>query len=143
MKIVGSGFHQRVEHTATSARHFGVVGVGLNLDFLNGFQGRDNDRAIIGIGDRNTIEQVIVAANRAAGDGDHRRTALIFHAVIGGRTDLHNVLRKSRHHERVAAQVGQIDQLLVIENLALRRVGRFHQRHLFGHKHAFGDVTNF
>jgi hypothetical protein len=72
-----------------------------------------------------------------------RRTALVFHAVIGGRTDLHDVLRQARHHERIAAQVGQVNQLLVIENLALRGVGRFHQRHRFGDEHALGDVSYF
>ena len=71
MIIVGAGFHEGVKHTATGARHFGVVGVGLNFDFLDGFQSGDDDRAIVGIGDWNTIEQIVIAADRAAGDGNH------------------------------------------------------------------------
>ena len=68
---------------------------------------------------------------------------MIFHAIVRGRTDLHDVLRQLRHHEGVAPKVGQIHQLLVIQHLALGGVRRLDQRSRFRHQHALGDLADF
>jgi hypothetical protein len=54
-----------------------------------------------------------------------------------------HVLRQLGHHERVAPEVRQVDELLPVEHLALRRRGGLDQRNLFGHLDAVADLANF
>jgi hypothetical protein len=75
LPLVGARFQVRVEHAAAGARHFRVVGIGLDLDLFDGFQCRNDDRPVGGVGDRNSVQQVIVAANGTARDGDLRGPA--------------------------------------------------------------------
>ncbi len=137
--LVGARFQVRVEHAAAGARHFRVIGVGLNFHLFHGFQRRNDDRAIGRVGDRDSVQQVIVAPHRTARNRDLRRSALVFHAVVVRVAHRCHVLRQLRHHERIAPQVGEIHQLLAVQHLPLARVGGFHQRHLLGHLHALAD----
>src|ERR1700691_455960 len=43
MIAVGSRLHQRVEHPATGASHFGVVRIGLDFHLLRGFESQHDD----------------------------------------------------------------------------------------------------
>ena len=120
--LVGARFQVGVEHAAAGARHFRVIGIGLNLDLFHGFQRRNDDRPVGGVGDRNPVQQIIVATHGTARDGDLRRPALVFHAVVVRIAHRRHILRQLRHHERIAPEVGKIHQLLAVEHLPLRGV---------------------
>ena len=68
---------------------------------------------------------------------------MILHAVVGGVADLHNGRSKTAHHEGVAAEVGEVDQLLAIDDLPLRGVGGLEQRSLFSNHDGLGDFADF
>src|SRR5438034_1587399 len=68
------------------------------LDLLNGLQRGDDHRPVVHVGNRHAVNQVVVAANRSPGDGDHRRARLILHAHKPGVAHgehLTNALRRS------------------------------------------------
>ena len=65
---------------------------------------------------------------------------MILHAHISGVPHLLNVGSEFRHHEWIAADVGEIHQLLIVDNLALRSRSGFNQRCLRSHENAFGHI---
>jgi len=75
MHRVRARFQECVKDAATSPSHLGIVGIGLDLHFLNCFQRRNDNGAIGGVRDWYAINQIVVAANRAAGNRNRRRTA--------------------------------------------------------------------
>ena len=68
---------------------------------------------------------------------------MILHSIEARIAGLHDVRRDLRHHEGIAAQVGEVHQLLPVDHLSGRGVGGFEQRDVFGHVHAFGDCADF
>jgi hypothetical protein len=90
-----------------------------------GLDGGDDDGPIGGVGDRHAIDEVVIAADGTAGDGDLGAAALVFHAVVVRVANGCDVLRELRHHEGIAAEVGEIGKLLIVDDLTLRGVGGF------------------
>ena len=68
---------------------------------------------------------------------------MILHAHVGGVANHLNVRRELGHHERIPANVGQIDQLLVVDDLALGGRGRLDQGRLSGDADTFRHVADF
>ena len=143
MVSVGTALQKHVEHAATGTPDFGIVGVGLQLHFLHCFERCDDDGAIGHVGDWDTVEQVVIAARRTAGDRNLRRTGLVLHARVSRIAHLLDIGRELRKHIGVAAEIGQIDHLLPVNHLALGSGGRLNQRDFLGDVHALGNAADF
>src|SRR5215510_3202370 len=63
--LVASGFHRGVEYAATRSAHFRVVGVDLDLDLRDRVDVWDKDRTVSQVRFRHSIEQVVIAPDRA------------------------------------------------------------------------------
>ena len=106
VELVGSGFHRGVEHASACSTHFRVVGVDLDSDFLDRVNIRNKDRAVPQVRDRYAVEQVVVASNWTATQGEKRRVGLILHPNIEGITRVNHVGNRQSHHEGVSTGIG-------------------------------------
>ena len=77
MEGVRAGAEKGIEDSAASTAYLGVVGVGLDLNVLNGLDGGNDDRAIVGVRDRNAIDEIEIGGDRSAGDRRLRCAILI------------------------------------------------------------------
>ena len=77
VELVGPGPRRHVEHAAAGAAHLGVVGVDLDLHFLDRLDGRVQHGAAGQLGDRHAVEQVVVGADAATAERHERGVALI------------------------------------------------------------------
>ena len=143
MDFIGAGAQERVERAAAGAAHLGVVGVGLHLHLRHGFLRRNDHGAIGGVGDRDAIERVVVAAHRSAGDRDLRRPRLILHAIELGVAHLHDRLGELGQHKRIASQIRQVGELLAVDHLAGGGVRGVDQRGFGGDVDLFVDLAEF
>ena len=87
-----------VERAAAGATGLGVVGVDLHVDVFERFDRRVGRRAVAHVGDRHAVNQVVVAAARAAAERQQRGVGLILLAVelrVAGGDD-----RRHRHREQ-------------------------------------------
>ncbi len=132
VEVVGARLRGDVEHAAAGAAHLGVVGVDLDLHFLDRFDRRVQHRAADQLGDRHAVEQVVVGAHAAAAERDDRGVALILLPVelrIAGR---HHGRNRDADEEGVAAGRRQRLERFTIEHAAGRRRRRVDQRRLAG-----------
>ena len=60
MKCIRTGFQNRIEYTTARATHFGIVGIGLDLDFRHCFYRRDDDRPTLPVADWHSIDEEVV-----------------------------------------------------------------------------------
>ena len=143
VEIVGARLRRHVHHAAAGAPHLGVVGVDLHLHVLHRFDGRVRRGAVLEVGDRESVDEVVVGAHRAA-THRHRRVAdLILHPVpVRVAARLHRRL-KVGHQEDAAA--GRRDRLqrFGVEHVAGRRVHRVDERRLAGDRDRFLERADF
>ena len=81
VELVRAGSRRHVHDAATRATHFRIVGVQLNLHFLNRFDARIGRRTVRQVGHRETVDQEIVRPHAAAAHRDGGVADLILHPV--------------------------------------------------------------
>ena len=124
VELVGADAAGRVEHAATGPPHLGVVGVNLDLDVGEGLDRRIEHRAVVQLGNRDTVEEVVVATDGAAAQRDTRGVGLILLAVELRVANRRHRRDGDRNEEGVAARGRQRLEDLAVERVTDRGVGR-------------------
>ena len=137
MEIVRAGLRRHVHDATAGAPHFGVVGVDLDLHVLDRFNRRIGRGAILQVGDREPVNEVVVGAHRPAAHRHGRVPHLILHPVpvrvaacLDGRLQV-------RHEENAPAGRRNGLERFCVEDVAGRRVRRLDQWRLAGHRDRF------
>ena len=143
MPRVGTGASRGVEDPAGGVSHVGLVGFRLDFQLLDGFH-RGRDRRPIGqVGDRHALDQVAVAAARAAAERERRRTGLILVAHELRIAGLNDARCRDRREEGVAPEDGQGSQRVFVERGRLRCAHTLDERCFTGHGQLLGDRPHF
>ena len=105
--VVRAAAVDHVEHAAAGAAHLGIVGVDLDLQFLDRLEHGDDDGAVPEVGGRDAVHGVVVAAERSAAQREQGRVRLVGllhpHRVSG----VDDVRRSDAEDEHVAARGGK------------------------------------
>ena len=72
MPIVAAGFQIGIEHATAGAPHLGVISIALQLHLLHRFHRRNDHGAVLKVGNRHAIQQIVIAAHRSTGHADLR-----------------------------------------------------------------------
>src|SRR5262249_55498505 len=72
VELVASGFQRGVENATACSSHFCVVRVDLDLEFGDRVKVRDKDRTVSHIRFRHSIEQIVIAPERATAQREQR-----------------------------------------------------------------------
>ena len=130
MELIAAGPRRGVEDAAAGAAHLRVVGVHLHAHVLEHLAAGIGGRAVLQVGDREPVEQVVVRSHPPAAHRQRRGAALILHAVpVGVAAALHR-RHRDRHQEDVAADARQRFERLRVEHVGMRGVGRLDQRRI-------------
>ena len=102
--VVRAATGDHVEDAAAGAAHFGVVGVDLDLHFLNRVEDRDDRGAVPEVGRRDAVHGVVVPAERSAAQREEGRVRLVglLHPYRVAGVD--HVRRAHREDEHVPAR---------------------------------------
>ncbi len=124
----GAAFEYGIEDAAAGAGDLGVVGVDLQFHLLRGFDGGDDDGAVVEIGDGYAVDEVVVGADGAAGDRDGAGAGLVLKAVEARVAGGGDVGAELGEEIGIAAEVGEIFELLGIDVLAVGGGGAVEER---------------
>ncbi len=126
--LVGARLGGGVEDAAAGTTRFRVVGVHLHGDAFQTLDRGVGRGAVAQVGNRHAVEQVVVAAARAAAHRQERRVRLVLLAVELRVARGDDRGHRDREEERGTAAARQRFELLRVDDRAGRRVRRVDER---------------
>ena len=131
-EAVGARPRRDVERTATGAARLGVVLVHLHRHVVEGLDARVGRGAVADVADRHAVDQVVVAAARAAAERQQRGVGLVLLAVELRVARGDHRRQRDGEEERRPAAARQRRQLLGADDAAARGVRRVDERRRAG-----------
>jgi hypothetical protein len=143
VELVHAGARGHVDDTAAGASHLRVVRVDLHLHFLHRFHARIGRGAVLEVGHRKAIHEVVVRADRAAAHRDGGVADLILHAVpVRVAAGLHRRFEVGEQEEAPSRGRNGL-QGLRVDHAAGRGVRRVDERRLAGDRDRLFDRADF
>ena len=146
---IGAGFGDDVDDRAGVAAVLGVVGVREDLEFLDRVRRRAQheagvERVVVGRAVEQEVVRLVALAVDVEAAGDVAEAAGRGVAVLPAEPDRRRDDTRNQRAElrEVAAVERQVDDLLLIDDDAERRVGGFDERRLAEHRHLLFELAD-
>ena len=139
MKLVGSGLRNRSHGRRVSSLRADAAG--FNLELLHGVRERhQHGRAAHEAHVIRSVQRVVRAPARAAGNGEHRRSTAV---VLRGQSVLNGTAGQSDQFRYVAAVERQFENSLGLDNRTDGRTPRLHHGRVRLNFNLLGDLADF
>jgi len=140
--VVAARLGRDVERAAARASRLRVVLVHLHVHAFDRFDSGIGRRAVAHVGDRHAVNEVVVAAPRAAAQREQRGVGLILLTVELGVTRGDDRGHRHRKQERGTAAARKRLELLRVDHRASGGIGRIDERRIAGDRDRFLQLAD-